>query len=172
MLTEIPTCFAGIESLFAILALDHFSRPGFSILGLGFSRAKALVYFLSKSWELTSFYGNMLYSLLSPFDALNEGTKEKAYPLLKQVPPSSSLIALAFDASTMAVPSSNTAYSSAPSMEYCSKCHFLSLLLPLVNYATKINSTVSRFTAERTRETRNYKQMQEEEGLYRAKSKG
>lgn len=54
------------------------------------------------------------------------------------------------------------------------------MLLPLVNYATKINvnyatkinSTVSRFTAERTRETRNYKQMQEEEGLYRAKSKG
>jgi hypothetical protein len=26
----------------------------------------------------------MLYSLLSPFDALNEGTKEKAYPLLAQ----------------------------------------------------------------------------------------
>ncbi|GAU19295.1 hypothetical protein TSUD_335810 [Trifolium subterraneum] len=44
----------------------------------------------------------------------------------------------------MAVPSSNTAYSSAPSMEYCSKCHFLSLLLPLVNYATKINSTRER----------------------------
>lgn len=35
----------------------------------------------------------------------------------------------------------------------------ISLLLPLVNYATKINSTVSRFTAERTRDTRNYKQI-------------
>ncbi|YP_008992379.1 hypothetical protein Salmi_Mp113 (mitochondrion) [Salvia miltiorrhiza] len=60
----------------------------------------------------------------------------------------------------MAVPSSNTAYSSAPSMEYCSKCHFLSLLWPLVNYATKMNSTVSRFTAERTSKTRGNNELQ------------
>lgn len=56
----------------------------------------------------------------------------KASAVIPQTaPPSSSLIALAFDASTMAVPSSKTAYSSAPSMEpgeFCSKCHFLSLL--------------------------------------------
>ena len=45
------------------------------------------------------------------------------------IPPSSNLIALAFDASTMVVPSSNTTYSSAPSMEFCSKQVYLSLLM-------------------------------------------
>lgn len=59
----------------------------------------------------------------------------------QRAPPSSSLIALAFDASTMAVPSSKTAYSSAPSMEpgeFCSLCHFLSLLGLLLRRAPSL----------------------------------
>lgn len=58
-----------------------------------------------------------------------EGQEVSSLKASAVIPPSLSLIALAFDASTMAVPSSNTAYSSAPSMEFCSKQVYLSLLL-------------------------------------------